>query len=166
MKPNRIHFLIFLLLPSPAVRPDEARSPFTLSDLLSLGRISDTQVSPDGKLVAFALKKPDLEKNSSPNHLWIVPASGGEPRQLTNGEKGESRPRWSPDGKTIAFLSSRGGSQQIWTIPVDGGEARQLTRLSTGADGHLWSPDGKQLTFTSDVWPDLAGDGVFPLDRR
>ncbi len=135
-----------------------AERPFGLDDLYAFARLSDAQVSPEGQWIAYVLKKPDLEKNTVPGHIWLQPVAGGATRQLTNGEKGESRPRWSPDGKRIAFLSSRGGSQQVWTIPVDGGEARQATSLSTGADGHVGSPDGSAIAFMSDVWPDLASD--------
>jgi dipeptidyl aminopeptidase/acylaminoacyl peptidase len=144
----------------------DAARPFGVTDLLSVRRVSDPQASPDGKLVAFTASTPDLEKNKVVSHVWLVPAGGGEPRQLTNGEKGESRPRWSPDGKTIAFLSSRSGSPQVWLIPVDGGEARQLTDLSTGAGGHVWSPSGAAIAFTSDVWPGLDGGDAGQKKRK
>jgi Tol biopolymer transport system component len=135
----------------------EPNRKFTVDDLLAIQRVSDTQVSPDGKLIVYAIKIPNLEKNNAVSHLWIVPIQGGKSRQLTNHEKGESRPRWSPDSKTIAFLSSRSGSQQIWSIPVDGGEARQMTSISTEADNQIWSKTGRFLAFTSDVWTDLQG---------
>lgn len=130
---------------------------FDVTELLALSRVSEAEVSPDGKWVAYCVRKASLEKNVVVGHIWMVPSSGGTPRQLTNHEKGESRPKWSPDSKTIAFLSSRSGTPQIWLIAVDGGEARQVTTLSTGADQHIWSPRGDRLAFASDVWPGLAG---------
>ena len=131
---------------------------YSLADLLSIKRVSDVQLAPDGQRVAYAVKTPNLEKNSFTSHIWIVGADGSGAQQLTNHEKGESRPRWSPEGTSIAFLSSRGGDgPQIWIIPVDGGEARQVTKLSTGASDHVWSPKGDRLAFTSQVWPDLEG---------
>jgi dipeptidyl aminopeptidase/acylaminoacyl peptidase len=106
------------------------------------------------------LREPNLEQNKFTSHIWVVSTEGGEPRQVTNNEKGESRPKWSPDGKSIAFLSSRSGSQQVWVFTVDGGEAKQITSLSTEADNHIWSPDGQSIGFTSDVWPDLPDDAA------
>lgn len=139
-----------------------AAEPFSVNDLLSVRRVGEPDISPDGQWVAFTIREPSIEQNKTIPHIWIVPADGSaEPRQLTHHDKGESSPKWSPDGKTIAFLSSRGGSQQIWLLPfASGGEARQLTSLSTEADNPLWSPDGQSIAFTSDVWPDLADDAA------
>ena len=75
------------------------------------------------------------------------------PRQLTRGGNNQ-RPRWSPDGKKLAFLSSRDGTTQIYAIAVEGGEPSRVTLLSTGADNELWSPDGKWIAFVSRVYPD------------
>src|SRR3954470_10742968 len=149
---------IFGLMASGLLR---AAEPFSLADLLSLKRIADPEVSPDGKWVAYTLREPNLEKNKFASHIWVVSADGGEPRQLTNHEKGESRAKWSPDSKSIAFLSPRSGSQQVWRLPFGtGGEARQITSLSTEADEHQWAPDGRSIAFTSEVWPDLPDDAA------
>ena len=85
------------------------------------------------------------------------PSAGGEPRQLTRGGK-DQRARWSPDGKKLAFLSSRDGTPQDLPIPLEGGEATQVTSLSGGADNELWSPDGKWIAFISGVYPDCKDD--------
>jgi len=100
----------------------------------------------------------DKQKNSSNSDIWIVPLSGGEPQRLTSSPKADSRPRWSPDGKRIAFISSRSGSPQVWMIDPRGGEAFQVSALSTGASGVIWSPTGKHLAFLSSVYPDCPDD--------
>lgn len=137
--------------------PAAPQRPLQVEDLFLVRRVADPQVSPDGKWVAYTVRTVSLEHNAGVSHLWLVPAAGGTPRQLTNHDKGESRPRWSPDGKWIAFLSARSGSQQIWKIATDGGEAVQVTSLSTGADGQVWSPTGLELAFSSEVRPGLEG---------
>src|SRR3954466_9131745 len=129
-----------------------------LADLFKFKRVSDPQISPDGKLVAYTVGSIDLENNSVPSSIWLVPTSGkGEPRQLTNvpGKK-DRHPRWSPDGKYLLFESNRGGSLQLWVIALAGGEARQLTNISTEASSALWSPDGKHIAFVSAVYPEFS----------
>lgn len=126
-------------------------------DLISMHRVSDPQISPDSSWVVYTVATPDLDANRSASNIWIVPASGGESRQLTRSGK-DSRPRWSPDGKSIAFLSSRDGAPQVYIISLAGGEPTRFTFLSTGADNELWAPDGKSIAFTSSVYPDCGDD--------
>jgi Tol biopolymer transport system component len=89
-------------------------------------------------------------------------ADGKNARQFTSGEKGESSPIFSPDGKWIAFISARDGNSNdndnLYVISASGGEARQLTNISTGVSDPLWSPDGKTIAFSSDVYPECSAD--------
>jgi dipeptidyl aminopeptidase/acylaminoacyl peptidase len=129
----------------------------TFDDLIRMHRISEAQVSPDGKWVAYTVATPDMEANRNASNLWLAPTAGGEALQLTQSGH-DTSPVWSPDGKTIAFLSSRGGTSQVYQLSMDGGEAKQFTHLSTGADFVKWSPDGKTIAFTSSVYPDCKDD--------
>jgi len=127
--------------------------PFDAAALLKIQRIGDPQISPDGKTVAFSVSTPDVDANRSIHSVWTVPLAGGLPRKLApNGD----RPRWSPDGKTIFYVS--GG--QIWKMNTDGLFALQVTSLFTGADGEIASPDGKYLVVTSNVFPECGADDV------
>ncbi len=134
-----------------------AKHPLTFDDLMKLHRISVPEVSPDGKWVAYGISTPDMETNRSVNNVWIVSTSGSDPIQLTQSGK-DSSPAWSPDGKTLAFLSSRDGNSQVYLISMEGGEAKRLTTLSTGADLFKWAPDGKSIAFTSAVYVDCKDD--------
>jgi dipeptidyl aminopeptidase/acylaminoacyl peptidase len=149
-----------IIVCSAAIQGQEAgKHVITVDDLLRMHRISEVQISPDGKSVAYTLGTPDMDANRNPSNVWVVSTSNGEPMQLTQSGH-DSSPVWSPDGKTIAFLSSRSGESQVYLLPMDGGggEAKPLTKLSTGADIVKWSPDGKTIAFTSSVYPDCKDD--------
>jgi dipeptidyl aminopeptidase/acylaminoacyl peptidase len=154
-------FVLVLAAAIAAVGGGNATAPakraITFEDLISLDRISEVQISPDGKWVVYHISRPDKAANRSVNNIWIIPTAGGAPRQLTRSGR-DSSPRWSPDGKTLAFLSSREGTPQVYLLNIEGGEAAALTHLSTGADNVQWSPDGKLLAFTSEVYPDCRDD--------
>ncbi len=135
-----------------------AKHPITFEDLMKVQRISDPQVSPDGRWIAYVQGAVNLEANKTTRHIWLLPVEGGEPRQLTRGEGSDTRPRWSPDCDSIAFISTRGGNSQVWIIPMNGGEARQLTNIATEADGVTWAAKGDTLIFTSQVYPDCPDE--------
>ncbi len=136
---------------------DAGKHAITFDDLIHMHRVGEAQVSPDGKWVAYTLATPDLEANRNASNIWIAPVEGGTSLQLTQSGH-DSSPVWSPDGKTIAFLSSRSGSSQVYLLSMEGGEAQPITHLSTGADIVKWSPDGKTIAFTSGVYPDCKDD--------
>ncbi len=135
----------------------EQKRPITFKDLISMHRLSEPQISPDGKWIAYSVATPDLETNHAIHDIWLVPAGGGEARKLTRSGS-DTRPRWSPDGKKLAFISGRDGTPQVYYVALEGGEATRITFLSTGADNELWSPDGKSIAFISPVYPDCKDD--------
>ncbi|HYY57151.1 MAG TPA: S9 family peptidase [Pyrinomonadaceae bacterium] len=130
----------------------------TVDELLKVRRVADPQVSPDGRMIAFTITDPDKAANKSRTQIYLIPMEGGEPRALTSGEQSSESPRWSPDGKRLAFISARDGQSQVWTVDVASKEAKKITSIATGADGPVWSPDGKFIAFTSDVYPECATD--------
>ncbi len=132
---------------------DGAKHAITFDDLIKLHRVAEAQISPDGKWVAYTVATPDMEANRGASNIWVVPAAGGPTMQLTQSGH-DSSPVWSPDGKTLAFLSSRSGDSQVYLLSMDGGEAHALTKISSGTDIVKWSPGGKTLAFTSSVYPD------------
>jgi dipeptidyl aminopeptidase/acylaminoacyl peptidase len=154
--------LLFCASAVPAIA--QQKRPMTFKDLASMHRLSGPQSSPDGRWIAYEVGTPNLEANRIVRDIWLVPANGGEAWQITRGGS-DTRPRWSPDGKRIAFLSSRDGEQQIDWITLDGGDANRLTSLSGGADNELWSPDGKWIAFVSSVFPDCK-DEACNAERR
>jgi len=150
--------LLVLAFPSSLVLAQDAKPrAMQIDDLFRFKRLADPQISPDGQWVVYVQGDVSLEKNKTARTLWLAAADGKTPpRQLTNTEKSDGHPRWSPDGKSILFESTRSGSSQLWIIDLAGGEARQLTTIGTGAGTGLWSRDGKQIAFVSAVWPEFS----------
>src|ERR1700758_797229 len=141
----------------------QARRPMTFNDLMQMRRLGDIAVSPDGNWVMYSAVDVDLGKNTKTSHLWVIPVTGGTARALTDTLAGETRGRFSPDGKQILFESSREGGQQVWLADFntsDGtlGEPHKLTSMSTETDGAMWSPDSKQILFVSKVYPVCKDD--------
>jgi dipeptidyl aminopeptidase/acylaminoacyl peptidase len=156
MERSIILFIVVLLLSAPAAVFAEGKRPMTIDDLFRFQRISDPQISPDGKLVVYVVSTVDLDANSISSTLWLASTDKGETRQLTNTTKKDRHPRWSPDGKHILFESNRSGDNQLWIIAIDGGEARQLTTIHTEASNGIWSRDGKHIAFVSAVYPEYS----------
>lgn len=133
------------------------KQPFNFEAMMKLARLSEPHLSPDGRTVAFTLGRIDMEKNTTVRQIYTVPVAGGTPVVLT-AEGNNTRPRWSPDGKRLAFLSTRSGGSQIWVMNPDGSEQKAVTSLSTEAANFQWTPDGKAFVFTSEVYPDCGAD--------
>ncbi|MFQ3634156.1 TolB family protein, partial [Roseiflexus sp.] len=124
-------------------------SPFVVEDLYRLGWLEDPQVSPDGREVAFVRVTIDRPANANRRAIWIAPTGGGLPRRFTSGIR-DTSPRWSPDGRWLAFVSARGDDvPQLYVLRRDGGEARRLTSLPQGVSDPAWSPDGRRIAFLS-----------------
>lgn len=125
----------------------EKQSRITAEDLYRLQLVGDAQISPDGQHVVYLQQWVDEEAEKKVANLWIAPVEGGEAQQFTRGEQRDRHPRWSPDGKQIAFLSNRSDEkqEQIFILPFSGGEARQLTDLKGEFAEFAWSPEGAKL---------------------
>ncbi|MBM3752991.1 MAG: S9 family peptidase [Acidobacteria bacterium] len=121
--------------------------------LMRIQRISDPQLSPDGKTVAFAAQRVDLAANKKTTQIYNVTLDGSSPKAVTS-EGSNDRPRWSPDSKRLLFVSDRGGSSQVWIMNADGSAQKQVTKLATEASGVLPFPDGKRILFLSEVYPE------------
>lgn len=153
--------VIVLAIASVAAKEAQPARPFAIDDMLKLRRVSDPQVSPDGRWIAYTIADTDKAANKQTIQIYLIPTEGGEARQLTNEDQSSSSPRWSLDGKRLAFVSARDGESQIWTIDIAetaSGSPKKITNISTGADGPVWSPDGNWIAFTSDIYPECTTD--------
>jgi len=134
----------------------QTKRPMTFDDLMAIKRIGDAQISPDGSRVAYVVSDVDKNLNRGKRSVWAVPTSGGSPQQLITSDKNDFSPRWSADGKWIAFLSTREGAPQIFVADAANPGAsnpRKVTSVPEGVGEFIWSPNGKMFAFTTDVYP-------------
>jgi dipeptidyl aminopeptidase/acylaminoacyl peptidase len=124
------------------------RSP-AIDDLLNLKRVASPVLSPDGRWVAYTVRETNWDDNAYETEIWLASSQSGDPRSLTNAEKSSLQPAWSPDSRTLGFISDRDGKRQIYRIDVSGGEAERLTSIEDGVTAFQWSPDGKSIAFTA-----------------
>ncbi|MFQ5789722.1 MAG: prolyl oligopeptidase family serine peptidase [Acidobacteriota bacterium] len=118
----------------------------TVDDYFRIREVSDPRLSPDGQWIAYAVKTRDLEEDKTESRIWMVATSGGEAIPMTAEGSSASRPRWSPDGKYLAFLAARNEDKtQVWTLFRQGGDSAQLTDTVQGVTAYQWSPDGRQM---------------------
>lgn len=143
-----------LLLLTAMISLVKAQPNFNINELINVKRVSDPQLSPDGKKIAFTIGVVDKAANRTLTQIYTVSPDGTNLKQLTNAERSSSSPRWSPDGKHIAFTT--GG--QIWVMEEDGDDKEQVTKISTGAGNPVWSPDGTLIAFNSEVYPECKSD--------
>ena len=146
--------MIASLLVATLVAAAPAKKPYTVQDQVTLKRLAGFKVSPDGSKIVYVLRTTDLEANKGRMDLWLINSDGSGQRQLTSDPGNESDPVWSPEGKSIYFLTARSGSNQIWRLPLDGGEAAQVTKLPLDVDAFSLSPDGQTFVFAAEVFVD------------
>ena len=149
MSLNRWTVFITVLVMLPASAFAQGKRPMTMVDLLDVPILNDPQLSPDGRQVLYVLAEADWQANKRVSHIWRVESDGSSTTRMTNGDYGETSPRWSPGGSSIGFLATRGEEEgaQIYLLPNTGGEARRLTEHPTAVSNMTWAPDGTAIYY-------------------
>jgi len=143
----------FLLVSVSSVAAAQKRA-MTFEDFAAVRNVSDPQISPSGALVLYSLRTTDVAKNSRSTVTYVIPSSGGTPRQWPSATVKATEARWSPDGKSVAYISG----DQLWVAAADGSNPRQITTINGGATGPVWSPTGDRIAFVSGVYADCPDD--------
>ena len=150
--------LIFLSFASSLlINAQNTQQAITIDDLLALKKVSDVQISPDGKWVAYTVLENDIKKDKSLKRLYKIAITGGDPIAITGREFSASQPQWSSDNKYLSFLASKGEDEktQVWISNRLGGDAEVLTKIPQGVNKHIWSPtENKLLLVLTDPKPE------------
>ncbi|HHJ52907.1 MAG TPA: S9 family peptidase, partial [Caldithrix abyssi] len=151
---------VFSLLLILVFSVNAQKAPFSIDALYKIKNVSDPQISPDGKRIAFVVTDYNLAEGKANSDIYLMDSDGRNQKRMTTNPTSDHQPRWSTDGKSLLFISDRGGSAQAWLLPADGGEARQITDFYTGVQSAEWVPGKNQIVFSSFIFPECGADNA------